>query len=109
MEDTQNPIDLMAVINAAVAASLEKAIAKVLPTASDALKPVGKTYRTREDTEESDDSSRERQRPAKRHWKGEESRKAASKIKTLNYVWSELCERICRQRRHYAGQLPDNY
>ncbi|CAH2272796.1 Hypothetical predicted protein [Pelobates cultripes] len=74
MEDTQNPMDLKA-----VAASLEKAIAKVFPTASDPVKPAPKCFQARDDSDESYDASRERAHLAKRHWKGEGSRKVPDK------------------------------
>ncbi|CAH2301921.1 probable ATP-dependent RNA helicase DHX58 [Pelobates cultripes] len=81
-KETQISADQMqAMINAAVAASLEKAMALVLPMASDTLKPPGKSSRPRDESGDSDDSSPERQRPTKRHWKGEGSRKAPKKDK----------------------------
>ncbi|CAH2315535.1 Hypothetical predicted protein [Pelobates cultripes] len=56
-------------IAAAVAASMEKAMAKSFQLEQDASKPIPKRAHYGADSEDSD-SSRERSHPPKRHWKG---------------------------------------
>ncbi|CAH2297027.1 Hypothetical predicted protein [Pelobates cultripes] len=69
MEASNQDKNLQAIINAAVAASLEKALARVLPVESKEPKSSG-TPHSDEDAEDSDSSKRNPSKPSKRYWKG---------------------------------------
>ncbi|XP_063297779.1 probable cation-transporting ATPase 13A4 [Pelobates fuscus] len=72
MEDSQNvPVDFQAMINAAFAASVEKALSKARASAPDVPK-TRRRPRHESDSELSDYQTRDESRPTKRHDKGED-------------------------------------
>ncbi|CAH2275692.1 Hypothetical predicted protein [Pelobates cultripes] len=69
MEASNQDQNLQAIINAAVAASLEKALARVLPIEPKDPK-ISDTPLSDEEAEDSDSTKRNPSKPYKRYWKG---------------------------------------